>query len=135
MKYLLDTNICIYIIKKNPPEVLESLRKLSPLNVCISSITAAELYYGAEYSLYREKNRLALGEFLLPFNILPFDETAALQYGIIRSALQKKGKVIGAMDMLIASHALANDLVLVTNNEREFKRITNLKIENWAKRI
>lgn len=135
MKYLLDTNICIYLIKKKPPEVLENLRKLSPIDICISSITAAELYYGAENSIYKERNRLALEEFLLPLEILPFDDKAALQYGIIRSELKIKGKIIGAMDMLIASHTIANNLTLVTNNEREFRRISNLKIENWTKKL
>jgi len=109
MKYLLDTNICIYLIKRKPPEILEHLRKLSPIDISISSITAAELYYGAENSKYRERNRLAIEEFLLPLEIIPFDEKAALQYGIIRAELQKKGKIIGAMDMLIASHAIVND--------------------------
>jgi len=132
MRYLLDTNICIYLIKKNPPEVLEHLGKLSPIDISISSITVAELYYGAENSIYRERNRLALEEFFLPLEILPFDEKAALQYGIIRADLKKKGKIIGAMDMLIASHAIANNLILVTNNEREFRRISNLKLENWT---
>jgi len=85
--------------------------------------------------MYREKNRLALEEFLLPLEILPFDDRAALQYGIIRSELKIKGKIIGAMDMLIASHTIANNLTLVTNNEREFRRISNLKIENWTKKL
>jgi tRNA(fMet)-specific endonuclease VapC len=135
MKYLLDTNICIYLIKQRPPEVLTRLRKQSPIDIFISSITAAELYFGAEYSMHKERNRLALEEFLLPFEILPFDEKAVLQYGIVRTELQKKGKIIGAMDLMIAAHALANNLTLVTNNEREFTRVSNLKIENWTKTV
>lgn len=131
MKYLLDTNMCIYIIKKKPPQVFDKFKILNPADVGISSITLAELEYGVYKSQKQQQNQLALNQFLLPLEIIAFDEKSTEIYGKIRTELEKKGKIIGAMDLLIASQALALDLTLVTNNIKEYSRITNLKIENW----
>jgi len=132
MKYMLDTNICIYIIKKHPQNILNRLIKINPDEICISSITLSELEYGVYKSSNPGRNKLALTEFLIPLTILPFDEIAAREYGKIRAELGKEGNIIGAMDMLIGAHALSLNLILVTNNTKEFKRIKRLKIENWV---
>lgn len=132
MKYLLDTNICIYIIKEKPTQVLDKFKTLAPTDVAISSITVAELCYGAYKSQQRAKNQNALNQFFLPLEIVAYDEKATQHYAEIRGELEKKGIVIGAMDMLIASHALSLGITLVTNNVKEFQRIPNLSIENWA---
>ena len=132
MHYLLDTNICIHIIKKHPIKVLNRLRQQSIGKVAVSSITLAELEYGADKSSHPEQNRNALLTFLSPLEILAFDEMAALHYGEIRAYLEKTGKIIGAMDMLIAAHARSISLTLVTNNTKEFSRIPNLHLENWV---
>ncbi len=132
MRYLLDTNICIYIIKKQPVKVFNRLRKYSIGDVAISSITVAELEYGAAKSSRPEQNRNALIAFLSPLEILSFDDLAALHYGDIRSYLEKTGKTIGSMDMLIAAHARSIPLILVTNNTNEFSRVPELRVEYWA---
>lgn len=132
MPFMLDTNICIYTIKRKPLCVLEKLNSLMPSNVCISSITLAELEYGVTKSSAPEKNRQALNAFLAPMNIVPFDHQAACHYGKIRTDLEKKGIMIGGMDLLIASHVMSLSNTLVTNNIREFKRIPNLHFENWV---
>lgn len=132
MKYLLDTNICIYIIKKKPHKVILHLKKLEMFDVCISVITLSELEYGVQKSKQPTQNKIALTEFLAPIKIIAFDERAAYYYGNIRAELERTGKVIGAMDLLIGAHAISLNLPLVTNNEKEFKRIEGLKIENWA---
>lgn len=129
--FLIDTNICIYIMNTHPPEVVNKLRGIGAGNVSISSITVSELRYGACKSKCVTKNIKRLDEFLRPFEILPYDESASGYYGKIRSDLEKKGKVIGALDMLIAAHALSECLILITNNEKEFKRVKSLKVENW----
>ena len=131
MKYMLDPNICIYIMKKNPPQVLEKFLSLNSNEVGISSITQAELEFGACKSNNPLKNKLTLMIFLAGIKILPFDEKAATEYGDIRAALERRGTPIGANDLLIAAHARSLQLVLVTNNLKEFERIDNLKIENW----
>jgi len=133
MRYMLDTNICIYIIKKKPVKVLETLKRLDIGDVYISAITLAELEYGVEKSQQRERNKIALTSFLAPLEILPFSASAAVTYGEIRAALEKKGQIIGAYDLLIAAHALSKNLILVTNNTSEFSRITGLSLQNWAK--
>lgn len=133
MEYLLDTNICIYIIKKKPIKVFERFENLLFGSIGISSITLAELQYGIMKSSNPEKNQEALDKFLTPLEILDFDYNATIVYGMIRAELEKKGTPIGPLDTLIASHAKSLDLVLVTNNEKEFNRISGLKIENWAK--
>lgn len=132
MKYMLDTNTCIYLIKNKPLGIVKKLQSLKIEDVSISTITLAELEYGVEKSQKREQNKLALAEFLAPVEVLNFDDFAAQKYGEIRTFLESKGKLIGAMDMLIAGHALSLNLILVTNNVREFKRIPSLKIENWV---
>lgn len=129
---MLDTNICIYIIKKRPVEVIQRLLKLKPSDVFISSITLAELEYGVQKSGSPVKNRLALAAFTAPLSILPFDDVSASKYGEIRACLESKGNMIGPYDALIAAHALACGLTLVTNNENEFRRVQKLKIENWV---
>ncbi len=132
MRFMLDTNICIYVIKKNPPAVAKRLRALKPFDVGISSVTLAELRYGVVKSGSPERNEEALMGFLAPFEIAPFDDIAAVHYGEIRTHLEKAGLPIGAMDLMIASHARSLDAILVTNNLKEFKRIPGLTIENWA---
>lgn len=133
MEYLLDTNICIYIIKKKPIIVFDKFRSLSYGSIAISSITLAELQYGIMKSSNPSKNQEALDKFLTPIEVIDFDFHAAIVYGNIRAELERKGVPIGSLDTLIASHAKSRDLILVTNNEREFNRINDLKIENWVK--
>ncbi len=133
MKYMLDTNICIYIIKEKPQKVLNKFHSLNIGNICISAITFSELEYGVQKSKYIEKNKIALTSFLSPIEILSFNQKAALKYGKIRANLEKQGKIIGAYDLMIGAHALAENLTLITNNENEFKRISKLSIENWSK--
>ncbi len=132
MKYMLDTNICIYIIKKQPAKVLTKFTTLAIGEICISSITVAELMYGVHKSKHKQKNQLALHEFLLPLEIMPFTEKTAFFYGELRSCLERKGKLIGSMDLMIAAHALSMNLTLVTNNKKEFARVPKLNIENWT---
>ncbi len=132
MKYLLDTNICIYSIKKKPFQVFEKLEAHQINDVGISAITLAELEHGISKSTFPEKNKIALIKFLAPLEILPFTEKAAEIYGKIRSYLEKTGSIIGTLDLFIGAHAKSENLVLVTNNVTEFSRISNLKIENWV---
>ncbi|MDZ7961800.1 MAG: type II toxin-antitoxin system VapC family toxin [Aulosira sp. DedQUE10] len=132
MRYLLDTNICIYLIKQKPQKVLDKFQTLSISDVGISSITVAELEYGVSKSEQQEKNRTALLQFLLPLEIVDFNQASATIYGSIRSDLESRGLIIGAMDMLIAAHALSLNVTLVTNNTREFSHIPTLLLENWA---
>lgn len=132
MSYMLDTNICIYAMRNKPEKVLQRLKEEINDGVCISSITLAELEYGMKHSSNPAKNEQALLRFLLPFDVLPFGAAAASEYGEIRAYLQKAGTPIGAMDMLIAAHAKSEDIVLVTNNTREFERVVGLELENWA---
>ena len=132
MRYMLDTNICIYAIKHKPEQVLRKLRIHDPSEVCISSVTYAELIHGVEKSAAVEKNRLALSMLMATIEILDFDVSAADCYGKIRAALEKKGTPIGPLDMMIAGHAVSLGYVIVTNNVREFTRVDNLRIENWA---
>ncbi len=132
MRYLLDTNICIYLIKQKPQKVLDKFQTLSISDVGISSITVAELEYGVVKSQQQEKNRTALLQFLLPLEIVDFNQASAMIYGSIRSDLEIRGLIIGAMDILIAAHALSLGVTLVTNNIREFSRIPTLLLENWV---
>jgi tRNA(fMet)-specific endonuclease VapC len=131
MKYLLDTNICIYLIKRHYPEILSKLLRVGFSDIGISSITVAELEYGVANSNRSIEAQGALLEFIFPFEILDFNYTAASCYGKIRKELKDKGQPISDMDMLIAAVAMANELIVVTNNEKEFRRISGLKIENW----
>ena len=132
MRYLLDTNICIYLIKKSPAHILEKIRGIQVGDAGISSITLSELEYGVAKSSNPQQNRDALSAFLTPFEIHSYDQSAATYYGAIRSYLEKKGILIGPMDLLIAAHALSLSLTLVTNNVREFKRVPDLQLENWS---
>ena len=132
MQYLLDTNICIYLIKKRPPEVLERFRQHSPQDVAISTITLFELEYGVEKSQYRKRSGDALAKFLLPLNLINMDRSSAIEAATIRAQLEKKGLPIGPYDLLIAGLARSRDMTLVTNNTKEFERVVGLHLENWA---
>ena len=132
MKYLIDTNICIYIMNRRPANVIQKFKHLEVGEIGLSAITLSELQFGVAKSTQRELNRQRLNEFIAPLEILAYDDLAAEFYGDIRNQLEKSGQPIGPLDMLIAAHALSRDLILVTNNETEFKRIVNLKVENWA---
>lgn len=132
MRYMLDTNICIYVIKHKPEKVFQKLQNLNPEDVCISSVTYAELVHGVEKSIAVEKNRLALSMLLANMEILDFGVDAADCYGKIRAGLEKKGTPIGPLDMMIAGHAQSLGYTVVTNNVKEFFRVSALKIENWA---
>ncbi len=133
MKFLIDTNICIYIMNKRPPDVINRFKKTDVGTIGISSITVSELQYGVSKSKYKNQNLNRLEEFLTPFEILSYGQMAAKHYGEIRSKLEKQGHIIGPLDLLIAAQAISKGLILVTNNEKEFKRIKTLKVENWVK--
>jgi tRNA(fMet)-specific endonuclease VapC len=133
VKYLLDTDICVYLIRKNPAHVLKRLASLRIGDVGISAITFSELRFGAENSLEPESNRQLLLEFVAPLEMLDYPADAAATYGRLRAALTKIGKMIGPLDMLIASHAVHLDSILVTNNISEFSRIPDLRLENWVR--
>jgi len=132
--YMLDTNICIYIIKKKAKNVLGKLNQNRKKGLYVSSITVAELEFGNANAdtLYKERNKAALIEFLTIMEVKHFDENAAKEYGIIKKDLEDRNCLIGPYDMLIAAHAKSLNLTLVTNNTKEFERIQNLKIENWV---
>jgi tRNA(fMet)-specific endonuclease VapC len=133
MRYLLDTNICIYLINRKPLTVMNKFNEYAVGEIGVSSITVSELWYGVAKSEHCRTNAQALQQFLLPLVVAPFDEGAAEVYGQIRAALEQEGRPIGAMDMLIAACALSAGVVLVTNNEQEFSRVPGLHIENWVK--
>ncbi|EQA61355.1 type II toxin-antitoxin system tRNA(fMet)-specific endonuclease VapC [Leptospira alexanderi] len=130
--YLLDTKICIFLIKKKNTVLLENLKKKLNKGLFISSLTIAELEFGIQKSELKERNKVALIEFLTIFNILSFSDKDAEFYGLIRADLEKKGNVIGSIDMLLAAQAIANNFIFVTNNTKEFKRIKELKIKDWT---
>lgn len=132
IKFMLDTNMVIYIIKHKPASVLEHFQQYEPSGFCISAITLAEMQYGISKSSQPGKNQLALVSFLSNIAVLPFEDGAAVEYGDIRAGLEKKGMPIGPNDMLIAAHARAMDLTVVTNNTKEFARVPGLRLENWA---
>ena len=131
-RYLLDTNICIYIQRQKPGDVLARFQKLKPGDAAISVITYGELLYGAEKSQQRKKALKLLEEFKTFVPVLPMPENAGKTYGVIRTLLESKGKPIGHNDLWIAAHAKTAALVIVTNNEREFQRVPGLKIQNWV---
>lgn len=131
-RYLLDTNICIYMRQKRPEEVLRRFRKLRPGEAGLSVITYGELLYGAAKSAQRAAALARLHELVQLLPALPLPETAAEVYGSIRAELEAKGEMIGNNDLWIAAHSLASGLTLVTNNEREFRRVRGLKVQNWA---
>ena len=132
IEYMLDTNTIAYAKNKRPPEVLTRLLQHDPSEISISAITMAELEYGICHSSWPERNRIALMMFLSGITILPFDSRSAFEYGNIRHSLQTQGLVIGGNDMLIAAHAKAAGLILVTHNIREFSRVAGLQLEDWA---
>lgn len=131
MKYLIDTNICIYIMNERPAEVIRRFKQFELGEIGISTITVSELQYGVAKSIHREKNQQRLEEFIAPLEVLTYDEIAARAYGDIRLRLEKCGHPIGPLDLLIAAQAVSRNLVVVTNNDKEFKRIKALKLENW----
>lgn len=130
--YLLDTDICVYLIKNRYPKALSRLQTKQMGTVWISAVTLSELEYGVARSTRPEQNKLALAQFLAPLEVRPFDDAAAATYGPIRALLESQGTPIGPMDTLIAAHALALGSVLVTNNVREYKRVPELVVENWT---
>lgn len=132
MKYMLDTDTCIYVINKRPQSVFDRFKQERVGNIGLSSITLSELRYGAEKSPNPAKNLMALEDFITPLEILDYGEEEAEEYGRIRSHLEKRGEPIGSMDMLIAAHAKSLGVTLVTNNGREFKRVPELPIETWT---
>jgi len=131
MKYMLDTNTCIYLMK-NTTSVVDNYTAKKHRGVSISTIISAELYFGVYNSSNIEKNGSSLANFLIGLEVLEFDDSAAMEYGIIRATLQKQGNIIGPLDMLIAAHAKAKRLALVTNNIREFERVKGLTLESWV---
>ena len=133
MRFMLDTNICIYVIKKKPSHVLNRFRTFEIAAIGVSAITVSELEYGVEKSSNREQNRESLLAFLGPLEIAPYDDLAAHHYGDIRAYLERAGRPVGAMDLLIAAHARSLSIPLVTNNAREFDRIPGLMVENWLR--
>ena len=134
MKFMLDTNTCIYVMNGTPVTARRMFFRVHPGDVLVSSITLSELWYGVEHSVHREKNASALQQFLSPLIVADFDADAAQEYGALRVHLQKRGMIIGSMDLLIAAHAKALDVILITNNLREFRRVPGLKLENWAEK-
>ncbi|MBD5130404.1 MAG: type II toxin-antitoxin system VapC family toxin [Ruminococcaceae bacterium] len=134
MRYMLDTNMCIYA-QKGVPSVVEKITEHWEEGLVISSMTLAELYYGAEASAAYDKNLRSLQNLMTILEVVPFENTAAVYYGKIRAYLRRRGTPIGAMDMLIAAHALALGITLVTNNVREFERVPGLTVENWTETV
>ncbi|URK18303.1 tRNA(fMet)-specific endonuclease VapC [Thalassospira sp. GO-4] len=131
LRFMLDTNICIYVIKNRPASCREKFRTHSGA-MAISSVTLAELIYGAMKSAKPESNLRTIEEFAARLSVLDFDTDAAGHYGDIRSTLEREGNVIGPYDMMIAGHARSHGLILVTNNTREFERVDGLRLENWV---
>ena len=129
--YLLDSNICIYIINQNPKQVVEHIKTLQPHQIKLSAISIAELEYGVSKSRNRENNRTALVHFASAFDIIEFNDKDAEVFGLIRANLERIGQIIGPYDLQIAAQAISRDLILVTNNTKEFIRINDLKLENW----
>jgi tRNA(fMet)-specific endonuclease VapC len=131
LKYLLDTNIVIYVLKRRPIEVLK-IFNTNASRMAVSSITLSELIYGAEKSSNIDRNLEAIEEFISHLEVLPYDAKASQHYGQIKASLEKKGEIIGENDIHIAAHAISQGLILVTNNLREFKRVPHLALENWV---
>ncbi len=131
MKVMLDTNICIAIIKRKPPQVLKRFSAYKVGEIGISSVTLAELEFGVAKSRHVEKNQAALEEFVLPLEIANFDREAARVYGRVRAALEEKGTPIGSLDVMIGAHALVLGVTLATNNTRELSRVKGLNVVDW----
>ena len=134
LRFMLDTDICSYIIKRSSPSVLKHLQKIPPAEVCISAISNAELLYGVQISPRREIDGAAVDAFLRHIDVVPFCGDAGAHYAQIRAELKRRGAMIGAHDLFIAAHARSMGLNLVTNNIREFRRVGGLSVENWVGR-
>jgi len=132
IRYMLDTDICSYVIRERPLEVFEKFKKVEVNQLCISTVTYAELIYGVEHSSSRKINRPIIDDFARHLDIIAWDEEAAEHYGKIRAFLRVKGNIIGSMDMMIAAHVRSRNMILVTNNDKHFKRVPKLRIENWV---
>lgn len=131
LQYMLDTNICIYVIKNYPPKLRERFNQLAE-QLCMSSVTLAELHYGAEKSTRRLENLQAIEQFCARLEVLAFPAKAAAHFGQIRADVERRGKPVGPLDMLIGAHARAEGLIVVTNNAREFGRLPGVRVENWV---
>lgn len=131
--YMLDTDICSYVIRERPLQVFEHFKQVEMEQICISVITYAELIYGVEHSSSKKINQAVIDDFIKHLNIVSWDEEAAKHYGNIRAYLQADGQIIGSMDLMIAAHARSKGMTLVTNNDKHFNRVPKLTIENWAK--
>jgi tRNA(fMet)-specific endonuclease VapC len=134
IRFLLDTNICIFVGKSRWSDPVAQRFARAGGNMAMSAITFAELQFGIAFSAQQDQNRAALATLVIDVPVLAFDEPAAVLYGFIRADLKRRGTMIGGNDLLIAAHALANDLILVTNNTREFARVQGLKVEDWTVR-
>jgi len=130
LTYMLDTNICIYVLKNYPPKLREKFNALAE-QLCISTITLGELHYGAEKSVRRAENLMAIAHFVARLDVLPFAQKAAVHYGQVRAELERAGTPCGPHDMQIGGHARSEGLVIVTNNMREFARMPGVRAENW----
>jgi len=130
--YMLDTDICSYVIREKPLKIFNHFEGLEMSQLCISVITYAELIYGVEHSSSKKINRPIIDDFIRHLNILPWEKEAAEHYGNIRAFLRAEGNIIGSMDMMIAAHARSQKMILVTNNDKHFKRVPKLKVENWV---
>ncbi len=133
ISYMLDTDICSYIIRERPLQVFEHFKKVEMDQLYISVVTYAELIYGVEHSSSKKVNRLIIDDFVRHLSIISWDQKAAEHYGKIRAFLRVEGNIIGSMDMMIAAHARSRKMTLVTNNDNHFKRVPKLKVENWTK--
>lgn len=131
LRYMLDTNICIYVLKQHPPHLRETFNERAS-QLCISSVTLAELLYGVEKSAKPAANLSVVEDFAARVEVLPLGDKAAAHYGQIRAELERAGTPIGPYDLMIAGHARSEGLVVVTNNMREFERVSGLRLENWA---
>ena len=133
MRFMLDTNTCVDLIRRRDARILRKMQRLRPDDLCVSSVTLSELEYGAAKSADPGKNRLALAKFMTPLSVVPYDDAVAPVYGQVRADLERAGTPIGPLDTMIAAHALSLGLIVVTDNEREFCRVSGLRIQNWAK--
>jgi tRNA(fMet)-specific endonuclease VapC len=131
LTYMLDTNICIYVMKNYPLDVQEKFNALAE-QLCISSITLGELHYGAEKSARRADNLTAIEHFVARLDVLAFAAKAAVHYGQVRAELERAGTPCGPHDMQIGGHARSEGLIVVTNNTREFSRMPGVRVENWV---
>lgn len=134
MKFYLDTNLCIYFLKGQSPQLLDAVLSHSPDDIKISSVVKAKLLYGAEKSQKREENLEKANKFLLPFEIVPFDDKAAVEYSIMRATMERTGIIIGPNDLIISATVLSRCATLITNNEKEFGRVPGLLVENWTRK-